>query len=96
MTFDEYKSSIMDLIKDPDTALTKVDDVFKELQGDLETKASVEAKVAEQDERIRTLQDTNMKLFLKASGEPEKEPEPEQPKTIEEKLDDLVKESANE
>lgn len=96
MTFDEYKSSIMDLIKDPDTALTKVDDVFKELQGDLETKASVEAKVAEQDERIRTLQDTNMKLFLKASGEPEKEPEPEQPKTIEEKFDDLVKESANE
>lgn len=96
MTFDEYKSSIMDLIKDPDTALTKVDGVFKELQGDLETKASVEAKVAEQDERIRTLQDTNMKLFLKASGEPEKEPEPEQPKTIEEKFDDLVKESANE
>lgn len=96
MTFDEYKSSIMDLIKDPDTALTKVDDVFKELQGDLETKASVEAKVAEQDERIRTLQDTNMKLFLKASGEPEKEPEPEQPKTIEEKFDELVKESANE
>ena len=96
MTFDEYKSSIMDLIKDPDTALTKVDGLFKELQGDLETKASVEAKVAEQDERIRTLQDTNMKLFLKASGEPEKEPEPEQPKTIEEKFDELVKESANE
>ncbi len=96
MTFDEYKSNIMDLIKDPDTALTKVDGLFKELQGDLETKASVEAKVAEQDERIRTLQDTNMKLFLKASGEPEKEPEPEQPKTIEEKFDDLVKESANE
>lgn len=96
MTFDEYKSNIMDLIKDPDTALTKVDGLFKELQGDLETKASVEAKVAEQDERIRTLQDTNMKLFLKASGEPEKDPEPEQPKTIEEKFDDLVKESANE
>lgn len=96
MTFDEYKSNIMDLIKDPDTALTKVDGLFKELLGDLETKASVEAKVAEQDERIRTLQDTNMKLFLKASGEPEKEPEPEQPKTIEEKFDDLVKESANE
>lgn len=96
MTFDEYKSNIMDLIKDPDTALTKVDGLFKELQGDLETKASVEAKVAEQDERIRTLQDTNMKLFLKASGEPEKEPEPEQPKTIEDKFDDLVKESANE
>jgi hypothetical protein len=96
MTFDEYKSNIMDLIKDPDTALTKVDGLFKELQGDLETKASVEAKVAEQDERIRTLQDTNMKLFLKASGEPEKEPEPEQPKTIEEKFDELVKESANE
>ena len=96
MTFDEYKSNIMDLIKDPDTALTKVDGLFKELQGDLETKASVEAKVAEQDERIRTLQDTNMKLFLKASGEPEKEPEPEQPKTIEQKFDDLVKESANE
>ena len=96
MTFDEYKSNIMDLIKDPDTALTKVDGLFKELQGDLETKASVEAKVAEQDERIRTLQDTNMKLFLKASGEPEKEPEPEQPKTTEEKFDDLVKESVNE
>lgn len=96
MTFDEYKSNIMDLIKDPDTALTKVDGLFKELQGDLETKASVEAKVAEQDERIRTLQDTNMALFLKASGEPEKEPEPEQPKTIEQKFDDLVKESANE
>lgn len=96
MTFDEYKSNIMDLIKDPDTALTKVDGLFKELQGDLETKASVEAKVAEQDERIRTLQDTNMKLFLKASGEPEKEPEPEQPKTIEDKFDELVKESANE
>lgn len=96
MTFDEYKSNIMDLIKDPDTALTKVDGLFKELQGDLETKASVEAKVAEQDERIRTLQDTNMKLFLKASGEPEKDPEPEQPKTIEEKFDELVKESADE
>lgn len=96
MKLDEYKSAIMELIKDPDTALTKVEDVFKNLEGDLTTKESVEAKVAEQDERIRTLQDTNMQLFLKATGAAQEEPDEPKEKTIEEKFDDLVKESANE
>lgn len=96
MKLDEYKSAIMELIKDPDTALTKVEDVFKNLEGDLTTKESVEAKVAEQDERIRTLQDTNMQLFLKATGAAQEEPEPEQPKTFEEKFEQRVKEKENE
>lgn len=95
MTYEEYKGNILELIKDPDTALTKVEELFKELQSDLETKASVEKKVAEQDERIRNLQDTNMKLFLKAAGDVQEPDDEPAPKTMEEKFDELVKESNN-
>ena len=92
MLYDEYKDQILSLIKDPDTALTKVDGVLEALKGDLETKTTLEAKNKEQEDRIRTLQDTNMQLFLRASGEVEKEPEPEPEKTFEEQFDALAKE----
>lgn len=92
MKFEDYKQQIIGLINDPDTALTKVDGIFENLQADIEARDSFESKIKEQEDRIRALQDTNMKLFLKASGEVEEpKDEEEKPKTIEEKFDELVK-----
>lgn len=95
MKFEEYKEQILNLLKDPDTALTKVDDVLNNLQKDSEVFASLETANKQLEERVRTLQDTNMQLFLRASSDVKEEPE-EKEKTIEDVFDELVKEEDNE
>lgn len=78
MTFDELKTSLTKLISEPDTATLVLPELLEKIKTDYETHNTVSQKVAEQEERIKTLQDTNMRLFLMQTGQAtEQNEEPE-------------------
>lgn len=89
MKYENYEQKLTELVKsNPDSAVA-VQDILAELKTDSETFASLEASVAEKDGKIRDLQDSNLKLFLRQTGEPNQEPEE---KSVDEQLDELFKE----
>lgn len=90
MKYEDYESKLNAVVANPDSAATAVLDILKDLKADSETFASLEASVAEKDGRIKDLQDTNMKLFLRQTGgSPDQEPEEKTPDQI---IDELFKE----
>lgn len=90
MKYEDYEAKLTDIVKNPDSAALAVQDILKDLKADSETFASLEAGVAERDGRIKDLQDTNMKLFLRQTGG-SVDQEPEE-KSADEILNDLFKE----
>lgn len=90
MKYEEYEAKLTEVVKNPDQAALSVQDILKEIKADCETKASLEAGISERDGRIRTLQDTNMQLFMKVTGGKENQ-DPED-KTPDEVLNELFKE----
>lgn len=63
---------------DPDHAAEALATLFTEVEGMEESVDTLTADKTTADERIRSLQDTNMKLFLKTAGEvPDDKEEPE-------------------
>lgn len=90
MKYEDYESKLTELVKNPDSAALAVQDILKDLKADSETFASLEANVAAQEGRIKDLQDTNMKLFLRQTGGDSGQ-EPEE-KTADEVIDELFKE----
>lgn len=65
MTFDEVQKSLVELLKNPDTAQAGANDFLDQLKPDYESLESATVKLTEQDKKIRDLQDTNTKLLLK-------------------------------
>lgn len=90
MKYEDYEAKLTELVKNPDSAALAVQDILKDLKADSETFASLEANVAAQEGRIKDLQDTNMKLFLRTTGGPSDE-EPDE-KSVDEQIDELFKE----
>lgn len=90
MKYEDYEKKLTELVKNPDSAALAVQDILKDLKADSETFASLEANVAAQEGRIKDLQDTNMKLFLRQTGGDSGQ-EPEE-KTADEVIDELFKE----
>ena len=90
MKYEEYEAKLNDVVKNPDSAATAVLDILKDIKADTDTLASLEAGIAERDGRIRDLQDTNMKLFLRQTGDNGQTDQDE--KTPDEMLDELFKE----
>lgn len=68
MKYEDYEAKLTELVKNPDSAALAVQDILKDLKADSETFASLEADIAAKDGRIRDLQDTNTKLFLRQTG----------------------------
>lgn len=68
MKYEDYEAKLTELVKNPDSAAVAVQDILKDLKADSETFASLEADIAAKDGRIRDLQDTNTKLFLRQTG----------------------------
>lgn len=89
MKYEEYEAKLNDVVKNPDSAATAVLDILKDIKADTDTLASLEAGIAERDGRIRDLQDTNMKLFLRQTGSGSEEEEEKDPDAV---LDELFKE----
>lgn len=90
MKYEDYEAKLNDVVKNPDSAATAVLDILKEIKADTDTLASLEAGISERDGRIRDLQDTNMKLFLRQTGDNGQKDDED--KTPDEMLDDLFKE----
>lgn len=90
MKYEDYEKRLQDVVANPDSAAIAVQDILKDLKADSETFASLEAGVAERDGRIKDLQDTNMKLFLRQTGgSVDQEPEEKSPDDM---INDLFKE----
>lgn len=64
MKFDEVKTALTELFKDKDKGLADLPDFLDKLKGDYDAMAGMVDKLAEADTKIRTLQDTNMRLLL--------------------------------
>lgn len=69
MTYDELEKKVTEVLQQPDSALVNIMPVLKEIKADYESLVSLTSKVEQQDNRIRDLQDTNMKLFLTQTGQ---------------------------
>lgn len=69
MTIEEVKNRLTALVGDPDTAQEKAVGLLSDLEADYTTMDSMSSKVAEQEEKIKTLQDTNQRLFLSVTGQ---------------------------
>lgn len=79
MTYDEYVAKINGILAEPDTMLDKIGEVTDELKTDLAIIDSVKAENEGLHNRIRDLQDTNMKLYLKIGGNTGSADEDEKP-----------------
>lgn len=94
MTYEEVKNRITDLVSNPDTATENAVGLLSDLEADYTNLDSMTAKQAENEARIRELQDTNQKLFLSVTGNPEQaEEEEEKQPGID--WDNLFKEDSN-
>lgn len=67
MTFKEVQEALVELLKSPDEAQGKADEFLEKLKPDYENLESATVKVREQEDKIRSLQDTNQQLFLKTN-----------------------------
>ena len=77
MTIDEVKTAISAIVAKPDEAAALSASLLESITADY-TAASTLAETAKQQEaKIKDLQDTNLKLFLRVTGEPAADPEPE-------------------
>lgn len=64
MNYTDYEKLIQDAVKNPESAPTILKDALDSLKADFEAFEVQANLVKEKDEKIRTLQDTNMRLFL--------------------------------
>jgi len=77
MTFDEFKTKLTDIVSKPDTALASIGEFIDEVKIDYEALNSTTEALNKAETRIRDLQDTNQKLFLKQTGQVEPEEDEE-------------------
>lgn len=70
MTYEEVSKKITGLVNSPDTAQADALDLLKELEADYTTMDTLRTRTTEDAERIRTLQDTNARLFLGQTQKP--------------------------
>lgn len=82
MDYGSYEALIKDLkCENAD----KLVDLINNIKADCETTASLNEKIRTQDERIRDLQDTNAKLFLRVTKQDDIQPETTK------SIDDIIK-----
>lgn len=96
MTYEEYEKSINGVLSNPDTALANIPTVLDEIKKDLTNLETVTTENASLQQRIKDLQETNMKLYLSMTGS-EPDADEDEPATgvgvIDEFLSDVFKES---
>lgn len=86
MGFDGFKDRFNKVIESGDD-LTAAKELLSDMETEYREAEEALSKVDEQEAKIRDLQDTNMKLYLAQTADPEDEPEEEEKeKTFEELL----------
>lgn len=89
MTLDEYKGIVSEMTTDnaPDIVQRLMDNIEQDLNAQAETSAELEKA----SKRIRELQDTNMKLFMRVGEKgPAEQPPAEKPKTPQELAKEMI------
>lgn len=71
MTYKEVKEAIDAIVASPDTAQVKAAELCSALEADYTTMQTMQTKAAEDEARIRTLQDTNQRLYLMQTSKPD-------------------------
>lgn len=71
MTYPEYEAKIREIVANPDNIAAASVDLLAEIKKDTETLDSVHAQHQAAQTKIRELQDTNYKLFLRVTGQPD-------------------------
>lgn len=85
MKFEEYEAAINKMVSEPETAPVAAQALLAAIKEDGAALEAAKAGIQERDEKIRSLQDTNIKLFMSQTGAaPEASPEDEGPKSFEE------------
>lgn len=92
MTYQEYEAKINESLTNFDRAPEIMKGVLDELKKDTTTISSLTTQVGEQTKRIKDLQETNVKLFLRTGdGKKEEKEEPEVEKTPQDYMNDFIK-----
>lgn len=73
MIYDEYVTKMNSVLSNPDTALAEMAPIYDALKADLSQIDTLTSEKTALEEKVRNLQDTNMRLFLAQTGQPAKE-----------------------
>lgn len=71
MTYEEVNKKITGLVNSPDTAQADALELLKEIEADYTTMDTLRTRAEEDAVKIRTLQDTNARLFLGQTSKPQ-------------------------
>lgn len=89
MTLEEYRAIVSEMTAD--NAPEIVQRLMDNIEQDLNAKADTSAELEKASKRIRELQDTNMKLFMRVGEKgPAEQPEEEKPKTPQELAKEMI------
>ena len=91
MKYEEYEQALRNLASNPDTMVAGLDAFLENLKNDLTVRDTLEAENVKLSDRIRDLQDTNMKLWISKGGKPD-DPEPEELPEGDAVIDEILKE----
>lgn len=70
MTFEEFKTGLTEIVEHSDEKLAELPDFIKEVESDYSAASQLVEKIGNLEDRVRSLQDTNMKLYLAQTGSP--------------------------
>lgn len=73
MKFEDFKTRFNEIIGDPDKGIASAPDFLSEVEADYATAVATADKVAELEQRVKDLQETNIKLYLAQTGAPDTE-----------------------
>lgn len=68
MTYEEYEAAINKMVAEPETAPIAAQSLLQAIKDDGAALDAAQAAIRDRDDKIRTLQDTNIKLFLTQTG----------------------------
>lgn len=75
MKYEELETRYNAIMKSPDTALTEAVSLLSDIKADYQSAEALAEKIATQENKIKELQDANIKLYLAQTGSAEPEPE---------------------
>lgn len=79
MKYTEYENRFSQIVQTPETAPAVIQEILTELKSDFDVFESAKATIAEQEAKIKSLQETNIKLFMSQTGSNSEQTEEEAP-----------------
>lgn len=68
MKYEDYEKLLDEAVTNADTAPANIVSVKEALKADLDVIGTMEASITEKDAQIKSLQDTNLKLYMAQGG----------------------------